>query len=212
MNEPASLSAVEVLVLTRLLPVGEKGETKAKIQNDLEPLLGHRCSGSVLTEVLDRTLIKLVSRGLIARRPVKSKKAVPPVELTTQGRQTILDYLKVEAVPMKPKPTWSNLKHSLLMAPALDLPGPGEPLFKADGFRAVSSETGWLVAGDYPTLAAGQDGMAAADARHGDERESHARDRAGGLAEEGAGRRSPHRLEESRRSTAGQESLPRPSG
>ena len=77
MNDIAPLSAVEVLVLTRLLPVGEKGETKAKIQKDLEPLLGHRWSGSVLTDVLDRTLIKLVSKGLVAHRPVKSKKAVP---------------------------------------------------------------------------------------------------------------------------------------
>ena len=78
MNDIATLSAVEVLVLTRLLPVGEKGETKAKMQKDLEPLLGHRWSGSVLTNVLERTLIKLVSKGLVAHRPVKSKKAVPP--------------------------------------------------------------------------------------------------------------------------------------
>lgn len=154
MNDFAPLSPVEVLVLTRLLPVSEKGETKAKIQKDLEPLLGHRWSGRVLTDVLDRTLIKLASKGLVARRHVKSKQAVPPMELTAEGRQTILDFLKVKQLPTKPKPNWNKLKHSLLMAPALDLPGPGEPLFKDDGFRAVLLRKQYgLSLGDYPTLA-----------------------------------------------------------
>ena len=69
-----------VLVLTRLFPVGEKGETKAKIQKDLEPLLGHRWSGGVLTEVLDRTLIKLASKGLVAETgpPRARRPHLPP--------------------------------------------------------------------------------------------------------------------------------------
>jgi len=153
MNEHLPLSAVEVLVLTRLLPVGEKGETKAKIQKDLEPLLGHRWSGSVLTDVLDRTLIKLVSKGLVAHRPVKSKKAMPAVELTPFGRQSILEFLKVKQLPTKPKPSWTKLKHSLLMAPALELPGPGESLSKDDRFRAVLLKRQYdLPLGDYPVL------------------------------------------------------------
>ena len=153
MNEYSALSVVEVLVLTRLLPVVEKGDTKAKIQKDLEPLLGHRWSGSVLTDVLDRTLIKLVSKGLVAHRPVKSKKAVPAVEMTALGRLTILEFLKVKQLPTKPKPSWTKLKHSLLMAPALDLAGPGEPLAKEDGFRAVLLKRQYdLPLGDFPVL------------------------------------------------------------
>ena len=56
-----------VLVLTRLLPAGEKGAKTVKIKKDLEPLLGHRWSGGVLTDVLERTLIKLVSLVSLGR-------------------------------------------------------------------------------------------------------------------------------------------------
>ena len=190
------------LVLTRLLPVGEKGETKAKIQKDLEPLLGHRWSGSVLTEVLDRTLIKLVSKGLVAHRPVKSKKAVPPVELTRRGTPGDPRLPEGQAASHEAQTELGNLKHSLLMAPALGLPGPGGPLSKDDGFRAVLLKKQYgLPLGDYPTLAQAKDGMAAEDAWHGSEGEGHAGDRPGGLAEEGAGRRAPRRLR--RRSSIG---------
>jgi hypothetical protein len=153
MNDLPSLSPVELLVLTRLLPVGEKGETPAKIQKDLEPLLEHRWSGSVLTSQLERVLIKLVSVGLVAHRPVKSKRATPPLELTSNGRETILAFLSVKQLPARPKPTWGKLKHSLLLAPALGLPGPGQALSKDDGFRAIMLKRQFgLPLGDYPTL------------------------------------------------------------
>ena len=66
MTEEPDLSPLELLVLARLLPVGEKGDNPAKIRKDLEPLLEHRWSGNVLTQVLDRTLIKLATKGLVA--------------------------------------------------------------------------------------------------------------------------------------------------
>ena len=77
------------------MPAGEKGEAKAKIQKDLEPLLGHRWSGSVLTDMLDRTLIKLATKGLVmsptAPPPTKGKGKKKPAEpkyvLTPDGRE-----------------------------------------------------------------------------------------------------------------------------
>jgi hypothetical protein len=153
MNEPVPLSPVELLILTRLVSVGENGETTAKIQKDLEPILGHRWSGSVLTSQLDRMLIKLVSKGLVAHRPAKSKKAAPSVELTADGRQAILGFFHVNQLPTKPKQTWAKLKHSFLIAPALGLPGPGGALAKDDTFRAVLLKSQYkLPLGDYPTL------------------------------------------------------------
>ena len=73
--------------------------------------------------------------------------------MTAEGRQTILEFLKVKQLPTKPKPNWKKLKHSLLMAPALDLPGPGESLSKEAGFHAVLLKRQYdLPLGDYPTL------------------------------------------------------------
>ena len=47
MTEEPNLSPLDLLVLTRLLPVGEKGDKPEKIEKDLGPLLEHRWSGSV---------------------------------------------------------------------------------------------------------------------------------------------------------------------
>lgn len=153
MSDPASLSPVEVLVLTRLLPAGEKGETTVKIQKDLEPLLSPRWSGSVLTSQIERTLVKLAAAGLVAYRPARSKKAVPPVGLTPAGQEALLTRFHLKQLPTKPKPTWARLKHSVLLAPALGLPGPGAALSKDDGFRALLLKRQYdLPLGDDPTL------------------------------------------------------------
>ncbi|MGZ3390761.1 MAG: hypothetical protein ACXVCF_14360 [Isosphaeraceae bacterium] len=153
MTEEPDLSPLELLVLTRLLPVGEKGDNPAKIRKDLEPLLEHRWSGSILTQVLDRTLIKLATRGLVARPPAKRKKAVPAVLLTPEGRQTVLASLNVSQLPAKPKPTWPVLKKSLLLARSLGLPAPGQGFSKGQGFKAaVLRQKFGLPLGDYPDL------------------------------------------------------------
>ena len=46
-----SLSAVGSLVLTRMLTVGEKGESAANIKKDLDPLLAHRWVDAALVMV-----------------------------------------------------------------------------------------------------------------------------------------------------------------
>lgn len=137
MSDPAALSPIDLLILTRLLPVGEKGETIAKIQKDLEPLLRHRWAGPVLTSRIERMVIRLVTLGLVSYRPARTRKSVPPVELTPAGREAVLRVFHLKQLPAKPKPTWGKLKHSLLMAPALGLAGPGAALSKDDAFRAV---------------------------------------------------------------------------
>ena len=153
MTEEPDLSPLELLVLARLLPVGEKGDSPTKIRKDLEPLLEHRWSGNVLTEVLDRTLIKLTTRGLVARPPARTKKAVPAVLLTPEGRRTVLASFNVSQLPAKPKPTWAALKKSLLLAHALGLPGPGQALSNGQGFQAaVLKQKFDLPLGDYPDL------------------------------------------------------------
>jgi len=153
MNEEPDLSPLDLLVLTRLLPVGEKGDSPVRIRKDLESLLEHRWSGNVLTEVLDRTLIKLTTRGLVARPPAKKKNAVPAVLLTPEGRQTVLAFLNVSQLPAKPKPTWAALKKSLLLARSLGLPAPGQALSSIAGFKAaVLRQKFGLPLGDYPDL------------------------------------------------------------
>jgi hypothetical protein len=143
MNDSAPLSVVEVLVLTRLLPVGEKGETRVKIQKDLEPLLAHRWSGSVLADVLERALIKLSSRGLVASAPVapggkgkgRAKAVEPKYVLSAPGRQQALHELGVES--LGPKTTWAVLKKSHLPARAL-----GQKRLDASALKTLGSDTG----------------------------------------------------------------------
>ena len=84
MTDHPEISPIESLVLVRLLPAGEKGETTAKIEKDLAPLLSHRWTGTALTAVLDRAVIKLASLGLVAEKPVpppkgrRRKRSLPP--------------------------------------------------------------------------------------------------------------------------------------
>jgi hypothetical protein len=120
---------IALLVLTRLLAAGEKGESGSKIRKDLEPLLSHRWSGTALAELLDRTLDELQATRLIASLPGKTRKAAPKIVLTDEGRRRALEGLGVPA--LRPKTTWAVLRKTYLPASALGLPASGESAFKA---------------------------------------------------------------------------------
>jgi hypothetical protein len=153
MTEPIPVSPIDLLVLTRLLPAGEKGAKTADIKKDLEPLLGHRWSGTSLTSVLERTLLKLSSSGLVTMPQAKTKRSAPLVQLTPEGYQKVLAFLNVSHLPTKPKVSWSNLKKSLLLARALGLPAPGAGFSRDDGFRAALLKLHYgLPLADYPVL------------------------------------------------------------
>jgi hypothetical protein len=157
MTDHPEISPIESLVLVRLLPSGDKGETTAKIQKDLASLLSHRWTGAALAAVLDRAVIKLTSLGLVAEKPLpppkgKAKKAKPgPTVLTEAGRKEALAVLRVGQLPTKPKPTWASLKKALLLAPALGLKGASASLGKDDNLRALLLRTYYeLPLGEYP--------------------------------------------------------------
>jgi hypothetical protein len=136
---PTHLSALEFLVLARLLPVGEKGEAGSKVKKDLEPLLAHRWVGAELTERIDRSLANLEASGLVAPVAGKTKKAAPKVVLTAEGRRQGLEFLGV--VQLRPKTTWAVLRKTYLPARALGLPAATDALFKVlssdPAFQAV---------------------------------------------------------------------------
>jgi hypothetical protein len=136
-NQLEMPSPLETLILVRLLPAGERGVKPAALRKDLEPLLGHRWPGSSLTERLEQFVIELASRHLIRRLEVKGKRAIPPLVLTDLGRRQTLALLNVSQLPAKPKPTWANLKKSLLLARALGLACPSAALARDDNLRAV---------------------------------------------------------------------------
>ncbi len=92
-----NLSAVGSLILTRMLTVGEKGESAANVKKDLEPLLAHRWAGAELTERINQTLIDLAALGMVMRLPVKSKKAVPKFVSTAEGHRHALEFLGVDS-------------------------------------------------------------------------------------------------------------------
>jgi len=133
------LSAIGALVLTRLLPVGEKGETAAKIQKDLEPLLEHRWSGTALAEEVERALGELEASGLVTFLRGKAKKSAPKVLPTPNGRRRALAFLGV--LELKPKTTWSTLRKVHLLAQVLGLPASSDASIKAiasdPGFKAI---------------------------------------------------------------------------
>jgi len=136
---PPQLSAIGALVLTRLLPVGEKGETAAKIQKDLEPLLGHRWSGATLAVQLAQALGELEASGLVTFLRGKTKKSAPKVLPTPDGREHALAFLRI--VQLKPKTTWGTLRKVHLPAQALGLSVSTDASLKAitsdPGFKAI---------------------------------------------------------------------------
>jgi hypothetical protein len=157
MAVPASpkLAAVGALVLARLLPVGEKGETAAKIQKDLEPLLGHRWLGPTLAAHLGQVLGELEADGLVMFSRGKTKKSPTRVLPTPNGRRQALVLLGMEQ--LKPKTTWASLRKVHLPALALGL-----SLSTAASVKAMASDPGFkalllkrhyqLPAADLPKL------------------------------------------------------------
>jgi len=133
------LSAIGALVLSRLLPASEKGETAAKIQKDLEPLLGHRWSGAALAEKVERALGELEADGLVTFLGGKTKKSAPKVAPTPDGRRQALAFLGIDE--LKPKTTWSTLRKIHLPAQVLGLSASTDASIKAiasdPGFKAI---------------------------------------------------------------------------
>ena len=153
MTESQNLNPIEAMVLVRFLTAGTKGLRTAGLHKDLAPLLEHRWSGSALTEVIERAVVKLVSLHLVAYRPAKSKKAVPPADLTPEGRQAALALLALDELPARPKPSWASLKKTFLLVMALGTDGPGSSLGKDDNLRALLLKREFnLPVSDWPSL------------------------------------------------------------
>jgi DNA-binding MarR family transcriptional regulator len=123
------LPAVEALVLTRLLPVSEKGDTSAKIKKDLEPLLGHRASGAAITETVEQAIGNLEAAGFVTLQRGRTKRSVPRVILTLDGRRRALTFLGIDV--LKPKTTWTTLKKVHLPARVLGIPAASDATIKA---------------------------------------------------------------------------------
>ncbi len=131
----SDLSAVDHLVLARLLVAGEKGATTSDLKKDLGPLLEHRWPGSELEGRLDRALENLEAVGLsdlVPQAPSKGKKARPkPARFapTDAGRRRSLAFLGLDELPEKT--TWAKVKSPYLLARLLDVP----PTTKSAGFK-----------------------------------------------------------------------------
>jgi hypothetical protein len=138
-TDSPKLSAIGALVLTRLLPVSEKGETAAKIRKDLDPLLGHRWSGTALAERVERALGELEATGLVTFLRGKTKKSAPKVAATPDGRRQALAFLGIDQ--LKPKTTWATLRKIYLPAQVLGLSASTDASIKAiasdPGFKAI---------------------------------------------------------------------------
>jgi hypothetical protein len=163
MTDLEQLGPIESLVLVRLLPALEKGDTVDKMKKDLEPMLGHRWSGSILSDLLERTLTSLESKGLVTHIPPKSKKKPPTYILTAIGSRRGLDLLGVER--LMPKSTWAVIKKTYLPACALGLTGLSDTSLKSFskdlGFKAALLTRSYkLPLGESPTLAQAIDALA----------------------------------------------------
>ena len=130
---------VGCLVLLRLLPPGDKGESPTKIQKDLEPLLSHRWSGVPLSGALNHAIDDLKASGLVTFLLGKTRKAATKICLTANGHQRALEILGV--AKLRPKTTWNIIRKTHLPALALNLPVSTDAQFKtisADAsFRAI---------------------------------------------------------------------------
>jgi hypothetical protein len=155
MTSSPELSAIGILILARLLPVSEKGETAAKIRRDLEPLLQHRSTGAVLAEAVQRTLGELEANGFVTLLRGKTKKSVPKVLLTSDGRRQALAFLRIDNLP--PKTKWSTLRKIYLPAQVLELSVSTDASIKAvtsdPGFKAILLKQQFrLAAAELPKL------------------------------------------------------------
>jgi hypothetical protein len=136
MNEPNPLTPLYQLVLARLIVAPEKGATGADIKRALEPLVGHRCSGSELVLRLELALGELESAGLVART---GKSRTKRELLTPEGRKRILERLGIAQLP--PKTTWAKLMKTYLAASALGLAAP-----EGEDLKRFALETGFKAA------------------------------------------------------------------
>ncbi len=118
MNTPAGLPATSVLVLARLLPCGEKGESRDKLSKDLLSIVGHRWEGSAWTTHLDQAIRELAEIGDLV---VTSKGKAVRLSLTSEGHHRGLQALGITQLP--PKTTWARIKFPYLVAVALGHPG-----------------------------------------------------------------------------------------
>jgi hypothetical protein len=107
-------SNLGLLTLIRLLPPGEKGETREKVSKDLTPLAQGRSDSAAWARRLEGELAELEGAGLIAT--VRKGKTFR-LTLTDQGRQTALRHLGLDELP--PKTTWAKLKSTYVLALAL---------------------------------------------------------------------------------------------
>jgi hypothetical protein len=155
MTEPEDVPIAESLILARLLPAGEKGETAVKIAADLKPLLGE-----VPTV---EPLASLKVKGLVEDLPAKgkSKKPASKARLTEQGRSAALGFLGVDVLP--PKTNWGTIRKSYLTLRALGVPATAETLKKLGtdaGLKpALLKRLHALPIGDAPTLAQATDAL-----------------------------------------------------
>jgi hypothetical protein len=159
----SSLSVISSLVLVRLLTVGDKGETVAKIRRDLAPLLVHRWEGAALAEQLERALDELESTALIVLVPGRGKKSAPRFLSTATGKQWGLEFLGVGQ--LRPKITWRVLKRIYLPARALGVPASSDTVFKAlssdPAFHAMLLKQQFtLSTSDIPKLGEATDALA----------------------------------------------------
>ena len=116
-------------------------------------MLEHRWSGNVLTEILDRTLIKLTTRGLVARPPAKSKKVGARRALDSRGPADRPGVPEGEPASRQAQTDMGRLKKSLLLARSLGLPAAWPGSLQGPGFKAaVLRQKFGLPLGDYPDL------------------------------------------------------------
>jgi len=128
---PVKPSNLGLLVLIRLLPPGEKGETREKLAKDLATV----DQGQEWPARLESTLERLKSGGLVST--IKKGKTVR-LALTDQGRRTTLQRLGLDTLP--PKTTWAKLKSTYVLALALGHEAPSSAEVKritaATGLKA----------------------------------------------------------------------------
>jgi hypothetical protein len=148
-------SPVELLALARLLVVGDKGETRAKLITTLKKMYEFHRQGSDWADRLNQALNNLEAATAITRVKGKNGKPTTTLALTNEGRQIALQALSMDDLP--PKTTWANLQTTQLVALALGRPGHVVGDIKAEILRTDYG----LELGDKPTFAQATDAMAA---------------------------------------------------
>lgn len=127
------LTPFDALVIVRLLVGPAKGDPLPKLTKDLAPIVPGSGSPQAVGERIEQTIERWLAGGLIERVGGKTKKAVPKILLTTEGRRAGLTFLGLEELP--PKTTWAAIKKSYLPARVLGL-GMASPAAR----KAVASD------------------------------------------------------------------------